>query len=120
MRLHSASRRSMQQPAVMRMPDRSTLTAAPAAHQLAAFTGHGYDKGRSKAWQAAWFVTQSLVFGAWWCPMQVRIRLLRLFGAKIGAGVRIRHHVRVLWPWKLQIGDDSWIGEGVWVLNPEP
>ena len=31
----------------------------------------------------------------------------------------IRHRVRVLWPWKLEIGDDCWIGEGVWLLNLE-
>jgi putative colanic acid biosynthesis acetyltransferase WcaF len=27
--------------------------------------------------------------------------------------------VRVLWPWKLSIGDDCWIGEGAWLLNLE-
>ncbi len=32
----------------------------------------------------------------------------------------IRHRVRVLWPWKLAIGDDCWIGEGAWLLNLEP
>jgi putative colanic acid biosynthesis acetyltransferase WcaF len=34
--------------------------------------------------------------------------------------VFIRHRVRVLWPWKLRVGDDSWIGEDVWLLNLEP
>jgi putative colanic acid biosynthesis acetyltransferase WcaF len=33
--------------------------------------------------------------------------------------VLIRHRVRVLWPWKLAVGDDCWIGEGVWLLNLE-
>ena len=37
--------------------------------------------------------------------------LLRLFGAKIGKGVLIRPSVRVTYPWKLSIGDFSWIGD---------
>jgi putative colanic acid biosynthesis acetyltransferase WcaF len=89
-------------------------------HRLAGFRGTGYDKGRSIVWQAAWFAVQSLVFGAWWFPLRYRPALLRLFGARIGNGVRIRHHVRVLWPWKLTVGDSCWIGEGAWLLNLEP
>lgn len=84
------------------------------------FTGDGYSAGRSKLWQAAWFATMNLVFMTWWCPKALRPRLLRAFGADIGDRVFIRHRVRVLWPWKLSIGDDSWIGEDVWLLNLEP
>ena len=32
----------------------------------------------------------------------------------------IRHDVKIHWPWKLTVGDNSWIGEGVWILNLEP
>jgi putative colanic acid biosynthesis acetyltransferase WcaF len=39
--------------------------------------------------------------------------LLRAFGAKIGKGVLIRPSVNVTYPWKLSIGDWSWIGDGV-------
>lgn len=39
--------------------------------------------------------------------------LLRLFGAKIGKGVIIRPSVTVTYPWKVSIGDDSWIGDDV-------
>lgn len=88
--------------------------------RLQEFTGAGYDKGRPKLWQAAWFATQNLIFAKWWCPAAWRPKILRLFGAEIGERVFIRHRVRVLWPWKLSIGDDSWIGEGVWLLNLEP
>jgi putative colanic acid biosynthesis acetyltransferase WcaF len=28
--------------------------------------------------------------------------------------------VRIHWPWKLVIGDNSWVGEGAWILNLEP
>jgi putative colanic acid biosynthesis acetyltransferase WcaF len=87
---------------------------------LRAFRGDGYSAGRGKVWQAAWFATMNLVFMAWWCPKGLRPRLLRAFGAQVGERVFIRHRVRVLWPWKLSIGDDSWIGEDVWLLNLEP
>lgn len=80
----------------------------------------GYDKGRGFLWQASWFAVQNLVFGAWWCPGSLRPWLLKAFGAKIGRNVFIRHRVRVLWPWKLVIGDDCLIGEDVWLLNLEP
>lgn len=88
--------------------------------RLAEFTGRGYDKGRSLPWQIAWFGCLHLVFVKWWCPARLRVALLRAFGADIGTGVLIRHGVRVHWPWKLTIGDDCWIGEGVWLLNLEP
>jgi putative colanic acid biosynthesis acetyltransferase WcaF len=87
---------------------------------LGAFRGDGYDVGRGKVWQAAWFATMNLVFMGWWCPKALRPMLLRAFGADVGDRVFIRHRVRVLWPWKLSIGDDSWIGEDVWLLNLEP
>jgi putative colanic acid biosynthesis acetyltransferase WcaF len=86
---------------------------------LRSFTGAGYDKGRSKAWQVLWFAVMNIAFMKWWMPMRYRPAILRAFGAQVGDRVRIRQNVRVLWPWKLSIGDDCWIGEGVWLLNLE-
>jgi putative colanic acid biosynthesis acetyltransferase WcaF len=39
--------------------------------------------------------------------------LYRLFGAKIGKKVLIRPSVKCVYPWKLAIGDYSWIGDDV-------
>ena len=39
--------------------------------------------------------------------------LLRLFGAKIGKKVIIRPNVTITYPWKVSIGDYSWIGDNV-------
>ena len=93
---------------------------APDHPRLAAFTLAGYDKGRGIAWQASWFATQNLVFSRWWFPRRFRPALLRAFGAHVGDNVTIRHRVRVLWPWKLSVGRDTWIGEDAWLLNLEP
>ncbi|MDX3075375.1 WcaF family extracellular polysaccharide biosynthesis acetyltransferase [Streptomyces sp. NPDC088354] len=90
------------------------------ARDLTAFTLAGYDKGRGKVVQALWFAVMNTVFAAWFCPARLRVALLRAFGATIGEGVLVRHRVRVLWPWKLTVGDHTWIGEGAWLLNLEP
>ncbi|WP_251067409.1 WcaF family extracellular polysaccharide biosynthesis acetyltransferase [Streptomyces sp. ISL-36] len=87
---------------------------------LPAFTLAGYDKGRGKLVQALWFAVMNTVFMAWFCPARLRVALLRAFGATIGDGVLVRHRVRILWPWKLTVGDHTWIGEGAWLLNLEP
>ncbi|WP_336645736.1 putative colanic acid biosynthesis acetyltransferase [Microbacterium sp. USHLN186] len=88
--------------------------------RLSGFTGAGYDKGRGRAWQAAWQLVSSVLVMPWYVPVRVRIAVLRAFGATIGRGVNLRSGVRVHWPWKLTIGDASWIGERVWILNLEP
>lgn len=86
---------------------------------LAGFTGAGYDRGRGPLWQVGWMVLSGLVVTRWWCPRRVRTAILRAFGARIGQNVLIRHRVRIHWPWKLSVGNNSWIGEGSWILNLE-
>jgi len=36
-----------------------------------------------------------------------------MFGAKVGAGVLLRPSVRITYPWKVVIGDNSWLGDDV-------
>lgn len=56
-------------------------------------------------------------------PIQIssrlRVAVLKFFGAQIGVGVIFRPRTRVKFPWKLKIGDRSWIGEGVWIHNQD-
>lgn len=90
------------------------------SRSLADFSGAGYDIGRPKAIQALWLAVSGTVFMRWWMPAAGRIAILRAFGATIGDNVLVRHRVRIHWPWKLSIGDHSWVGEGTWILNLEP
>jgi putative colanic acid biosynthesis acetyltransferase WcaF len=46
-----------------------------------------------------------------------KVNLLRWFGASVGKGVVVKPKVNIKYPWKLVIGDHSWIGEGVWIEN---
>ncbi len=91
----------------------------PQIRSLSGFSGEGYCKGRSLAWQVAWIAVDASVFRRVWLPSGVRIAILRAFGAHIGRGVLIRQGVRVHWPWKLSVGDHTWIGVDVWLLNLE-
>jgi putative colanic acid biosynthesis acetyltransferase WcaF len=43
--------------------------------------------------------------------------LLRCFGARIGRGVLIRPTATITYPWKLAIGDHSWLGDETVVYN---
>lgn len=43
--------------------------------------------------------------------------LLRLFGAKIGRRVHIKPGLRVKFPWYLEVGDYTWLGEDLWIDN---
>ena len=71
-------------------------------------------RGRSALTVQLWWFVQALFFNP--SPQifyKWRVFLLRLFGAKIGKGVVIRPSVKVTYPWKVSIGDYSWIGDEV-------
>ncbi|HBG73901.1 MAG: colanic acid biosynthesis acetyltransferase WcaF [Chloroflexi bacterium GWB2_49_20] len=71
-------------------------------------------RGKSVVIVQLWWLVQSTFFA--WSPQFMygwRIFLLRLFGAKIGKKVLVRPTVRVTYPWKVSIGDFSWIGDDV-------
>ncbi len=48
---------------------------------------------------------------------RIKVACLRLFGATIGKNVVIKPGVRIKFPWKLEIGDYSWVGEDAWIDN---
>lgn len=50
-------------------------------------------------------------------PNSLKILTLRFFGAKVGKGVVIKPNVNIKYPWFLEIGDNAWIGEDVWIDN---
>ncbi len=55
-----------------------------------------------------------------WSPRPcfgLRRLLLRAFGAKVGGGVNIYPSALIYYPWNLEIGDDSAIGEWALVYN---
>lgn len=71
-------------------------------------------RGRSKVTVQLWWIVQAIFFR---CSPQFlygwRRFLLRSFGATIGKNVIIRPSVKITYPWKLTIGDYSWVGDDV-------
>ncbi|SDP25098.1 putative colanic acid biosynthesis acetyltransferase WcaF [Arthrobacter sp. ok909] len=67
-----------------------------------------------------WGIMELLfVSNPWQISSGLRVRVLKSFGAEIGNGVVFRPRTRVKFPWKLHIGDNCWIGEGVWFHNQD-
>lgn len=75
---------------------------------------------RGVVWRAAWYLVNALVFQnaiGGLLPGRLKAALLRVFGARIGAGLVCKPRVTIKYPWFLTIGDHVWIGEGVWIDN---
>ncbi|NJO40371.1 MAG: colanic acid biosynthesis acetyltransferase WcaF [Cyanobacteria bacterium CRU_2_1] len=73
-----------------------------------------FDRGRSGWVILLWWLVQAIVFPLTPHAFQsARVVLLRSFGAQIGRGVIIRPTARFTYPWKVSIGDFSWIGDDV-------
>ena len=71
-------------------------------------------RGRSAATVQIWWIVQAaLIHTSPQILYPWRRLVLRLFGARIGRDVKIRPSVRVTYPWKLEIGDHSWVGDNV-------
>lgn len=104
---------------------RLTLVLAPSPSpqqvpDLSRYAAPEFDRGRSRIVEGLWMLIQALFVSSWLPGSAHRRLLLRLFGAKIGARVVIKPGVRVKFPWRLRIGDNSWIGECAWIDNLAP
>lgn len=74
--------------------------------------------GASRPKQIAWYIVNVLFFkNPLHLSSSLKRGLLRMFGAQLGKGVVIKPSVNIKFPWKLKIGDHSWIGEEVWIDN---
>lgn len=75
-----------------------------------------HDKGRGFVTRALWHCVNALFLQNPLNPSSgIKVRLLRLFGARIGRGVLLKPGINVKSPWLLEIGDHSWIGERAWL-----
>jgi putative colanic acid biosynthesis acetyltransferase WcaF len=98
--------------------DASCGPAAAAWLELSEFDNSDYDPGRGIVVRTLWYFCSVALFESGWLPVSgLKIRLLRLFGASVGAGVVIKPNVRIKFPWRLKVGDHCWIGQEVWIDN---
>lgn len=88
---------------------------------LSKYNNSWYSTGAGKVKMALWYFTNVLFFINPLNPISgLKVALLRLFGAKVGKGVVIKPAVNIKYPWLLEIGDFTWIGERVWIDNLAP
>lgn len=85
--------------------------------RLDKFNNRSWPRGRPLLVELLWAVLQAALVSSFMPGSLHRRLLLRAFGARIGRGVVIKPRVRVKFPWRLDIGDHTWIGEGVWIDN---
>lgn len=73
-----------------------------------------FHRGRSVVVVLIWYFIQHTLFKF---PIHnlynYRNFLLRIFGCKIGKGVKIRRTCEITYPWKVKIGDYTWIDDEV-------
>lgn len=73
-----------------------------------------FDRGRSGIYIFLWWFIQGTIFKYSFHNMYGWRRfLLKIFGAKIGKNVKVRSSAKFTYPWKISIGDYSWIGDDV-------
>jgi putative colanic acid biosynthesis acetyltransferase WcaF len=85
---------------------------------LSIYDNSDFDPGRGKFMRTLWYFCSVAFFENGWFPISgLKVRLLRLFGARIGRGVVIKPNVRIKFPWRLSIGDHCWIGQESWLDN---
>lgn len=85
---------------------------------LSIYDNSWYKPGGSALKRVLWYFCNVMFLKNHYIPLTgLRCRVLRAFGAKIGKGVVIKPGVNVKYPWRLEIGDYSWIGEDVWIDN---
>jgi len=82
--------------------------------KLKNYNQDNYDRGRSSVFIFLWWVVQGTLFRfSLHNAYNWRAKLLRLFGSNIGEKTKIRASSKFHYPWKVSIGDYSWIGDNV-------
>ncbi len=87
---------------------------------LREYDNEWFDRGRSKLVESLWLLLNTALVRSRVPGYLHRRLILRAFGARIGARVLIKPGVHIKFPWRLEIGNDSWIGEEVWIDNLAP
>lgn len=85
---------------------------------LSQFNNDGFNRG-APAWKEfLWRILQQGMFNLELIRLySLKRRILQKFGAQLAPGVIIKPKAKITFPWKLSVGQHSWIGEEVWLLN---
>ena len=82
------------------------------------FDSGDYSPGRSYWVRALWLVVEAVfLLNPIVVSYALKAWLLRLFGAQLGRKIVIKPNVHIKYPWRLKVGDHSWLGERSWIDN---
>ncbi len=85
---------------------------------LLSFNNSWFETGGSIIKRGLWYIVNVLFFLNPLMPVSgIKVFLLRIFGTKVGQNVILKPSINIKYPWKLTIGNNVWIGEGVWIDN---
>jgi len=84
---------------------------------LSKYDNSEFDRGKPVFVEVIWRLVQSFFVSTSIPGSKLRIFILTLFGAKIGKNVVMKPGIKVTFPWKLEIQENSWIGENAWLDN---
>lgn len=89
----------------------------PAKTDLSAYNNEWYKPGAPFLVRGLWYLVNAAFFSSSYPFSFVKVFFLRMFGAKVGKGVVLKPRINIKYPWRLSIGNYSWIGEGAWIDN---
>ncbi|MEO8795272.1 MAG: WcaF family extracellular polysaccharide biosynthesis acetyltransferase [Daejeonella sp.] len=82
------------------------------------FDRKDFDPGAPAVKIYIWYFFNTVFFRSGLIPFSsLLVGILKLFGSKIGRDVRIKPFVNIKYPWKLTVGDHTWIGENCSIEN---
>jgi len=97
------------------------LSYSQSRTDLSAYNNDWYNPGASTLKRTLWYFVNAFLFINPLNPVSsLKVKLLRMFGARVGKGVTLKPRINIKYPWLLDIGDHVWIGEGVWIDNLAP
>ena len=83
---------------------------------LYSYNNYPYNPGGNAIKRILWYYVNIIFFKSSWFPFYgFKNDILRIFGAKIGNQVEFKPGVNIKYPWHLNIGNEVWIGENVWL-----
>ena len=76
------------------------------------FDKKAFRTGAPAAKVYCWYLIDVICFKSGLIPFStILVGILRLFGAHIGKDVRIKPGIHIRYPWKLRLGDHSWLAD---------
>lgn len=88
---------------------------------LSKYDNSNYNPGAGPLKRVLWFYVNAIFLKSSLLPInRFKVFLLRSFGAKIGKNLTIKPRVNIKYPWNLTIGNETWIGENVWIDSIVP